>query len=310
MLGDVGRVQRKAGTRAALDGLKIAEGPRDVSRIARLAESKGTQTRAILRLFGRGAIWLTAGAFNLFSWGFGRDADAVRLLLGLQECGRTRHRALSRTPQALRTTLGFALRRAYRLTHNAARAHTASSMQRFQHDGVEIAFLDEGEGEPIVLVHGFASNADVNWVGTGWVATLTQSRPPRHRARQSRAWRLEQALRSCRLSQQPDGRRRARAARSSRSAARRHHGLFDGRAHHRVPGARTSRFRAQRHFRRPRHPSGRGRRAAAGDRGCHGGAQRSTTSKIPSAACSAPLPTRPNPIGRRSRPASAARGRR
>jgi pimeloyl-ACP methyl ester carboxylesterase len=48
-------------------------------------------------------------------------------------------------------------------------------MQRFQHDGVEIAFLDEGAGEPIVLVHGFASNAVVNWVQPGWVATLTKA---------------------------------------------------------------------------------------------------------------------------------------
>jgi hypothetical protein len=78
MLGDIGRVQRKAGTGAALDGLKIAEGPRDVSRIARLAESRGTGTRAILRLFGRGAIWLMAGAFNLFSWVLG----AVLTLFG------------------------------------------------------------------------------------------------------------------------------------------------------------------------------------------------------------------------------------
>jgi pimeloyl-ACP methyl ester carboxylesterase len=46
-------------------------------------------------------------------------------------------------------------------------------MPRFTHEGVEIAFIDEGEGEPIVLVHGFASNKEVNWVVPGWVTTLT-----------------------------------------------------------------------------------------------------------------------------------------
>jgi pimeloyl-ACP methyl ester carboxylesterase len=48
-------------------------------------------------------------------------------------------------------------------------------MQRFHNGDVELAFLDEGEGEPIVLVHGFASNAAVNWAHPGWVTTLTRA---------------------------------------------------------------------------------------------------------------------------------------
>jgi pimeloyl-ACP methyl ester carboxylesterase len=48
-------------------------------------------------------------------------------------------------------------------------------MPSFHHDDVELAFLDEGAGEPIVLVHGFASNAAVNWVHPGWVATLNRA---------------------------------------------------------------------------------------------------------------------------------------
>jgi hypothetical protein len=68
---DVGRVGEKAGTRAALDTLRVAEGPKDVARAARLAESRGGQTRAILKLFGRGALLLAAGAFNLTWWLFG-----------------------------------------------------------------------------------------------------------------------------------------------------------------------------------------------------------------------------------------------
>jgi hypothetical protein len=68
---DVGRVSEKAGMRGALDTLKIAEGPKDVARAARLAESKGSQTRAILKVLGRGALLLAAGAFNLTLWVFG-----------------------------------------------------------------------------------------------------------------------------------------------------------------------------------------------------------------------------------------------
>jgi len=48
-------------------------------------------------------------------------------------------------------------------------------MPRFRHDGVEIAFLDEGAGEPIALIHGFASNAATNWLNPGWIDTLTKA---------------------------------------------------------------------------------------------------------------------------------------
>jgi hypothetical protein len=68
---DIGRVGEKAGTKGALDTLRIAEGPKDVARAARLAESKGGQTRAILKLLGRGALLLAAGAFDLALWIFG-----------------------------------------------------------------------------------------------------------------------------------------------------------------------------------------------------------------------------------------------
>ncbi|HUN97740.1 MAG TPA: hypothetical protein VMU69_16105 [Bradyrhizobium sp.] len=65
---DVGRIGEKAGMRGALDTLKIAEGPEDVARAARLAESKGGQTRAILKILGRGALLLATGAFDLTLW--------------------------------------------------------------------------------------------------------------------------------------------------------------------------------------------------------------------------------------------------
>ena len=49
-------------------------------------------------------------------------------------------------------------------------------MPSFHHGPVEIAYFDEGEGEPIVLVHGFASTKEINWVHPGWVATLAGRR--------------------------------------------------------------------------------------------------------------------------------------
>ena len=78
LAGDVGRVQSRAGTQAALDGLKIAQGPREMARVAALAEKKGSKTRAILKTLGRGAIILTAASFNLAMWILG----AILTLLG------------------------------------------------------------------------------------------------------------------------------------------------------------------------------------------------------------------------------------
>jgi len=48
-------------------------------------------------------------------------------------------------------------------------------MPTFRHDSIDIAYLDEGEGDPIVLVHGFASTKETNWIYPGWVTTLTRA---------------------------------------------------------------------------------------------------------------------------------------
>ena len=81
---DVGRVSEKAGMRGALDSLRIAEGPKDIARAARLAESKGSQTRAILKVLGRGALLLAAGAFNLTLWIFGALLGLFGLLASIK----------------------------------------------------------------------------------------------------------------------------------------------------------------------------------------------------------------------------------
>ncbi|MCM2292222.1 alpha/beta hydrolase [Allorhizobium sp. BGMRC 0089] len=50
----------------------------------------------------------------------------------------------------------------------------APAFSRFRHDGLEIAYFDEGDpaGPPVLLIHGFASSALVNWVHPGWLKTL------------------------------------------------------------------------------------------------------------------------------------------
>ena len=45
--------------------------------------------------------------------------------------------------------------------------------EKFNSAGVEIAYEVWGQGPPVLLIHGFASNMNVNWVETGWVKALT-----------------------------------------------------------------------------------------------------------------------------------------
>ncbi len=52
-------------------------------------------------------------------------------------------------------------------------------MQFFTHDGFDLAFLDReparGKGDPVLLIHGFASSHYVNWVSPGWFKTLNDA---------------------------------------------------------------------------------------------------------------------------------------
>jgi len=49
----------------------------------------------------------------------------------------------------------------------------------FRHENFEIAYLDQkppaGEGDPVLLIHGFASSIIANWLAPGWVKTLTDA---------------------------------------------------------------------------------------------------------------------------------------
>ena len=57
----------------------------------------------------------------------------------------------------------------------AAPAATAQpESQFFDSDGVQIHYADQGDGEPVVLIHGFTSSLD-DWEGTGLAPMLVGS---------------------------------------------------------------------------------------------------------------------------------------
>ncbi len=74
-------------------------------------------------------------------------------------------------------------------------------LKTFSSDGVHLAYIDvppEGtdRGEPILLIHGFASNHRINWVNPRWVADAVQGRAAGDRARQPRPRGEPEALRA------------------------------------------------------------------------------------------------------------------
>lgn len=114
---DVTRVAEKTGTRGAMDTLRIAEGPKDVARAARLAEAQGSKTRAIMKLLGRGALLLIGGAFDLALWLFGAALTLFGLLSSIKAtterltqgwCDRRRARRLRRAQLAAEAALAHA----------------------------------------------------------------------------------------------------------------------------------------------------------------------------------------------------------
>ena len=52
-------------------------------------------------------------------------------------------------------------------------------MHTFSSNGVRIAYIDErpaeGQGEPVLLIHGFASSIRFNWLEPGWLAFLVKN---------------------------------------------------------------------------------------------------------------------------------------
>lgn len=82
-LADVGQIQRRAGTRAALEGLRHADDVADLARAGKLAEKKGRSTLAIFKTLGRGAIALGAGALAISGWVIGAAANLVFLVIAI-----------------------------------------------------------------------------------------------------------------------------------------------------------------------------------------------------------------------------------
>jgi hypothetical protein len=76
-LTDVAQIQRKAGTRVALESMRHADNVGDLAKAGLLAEKKGKSTLAIFKTLGRGAIAVGAGALAIAGWVVGAASSLM-----------------------------------------------------------------------------------------------------------------------------------------------------------------------------------------------------------------------------------------
>jgi hypothetical protein len=96
-IADIGRIESKAGTRAALEGMRHVDDVADLSRVSRLAEKNGRTTLAILKTLGRGAIALGAGALTGALWVMGAAVNIFLFVIALCTIFASAVRGLWRT---------------------------------------------------------------------------------------------------------------------------------------------------------------------------------------------------------------------
>jgi hypothetical protein len=82
-LTDLGKIEGKAGARAALEAVRHADDVGDLAKAGRLAEKNGRATLAILKTLGRGALVLGAGALSGALWIMGAAVNFFLLVITL-----------------------------------------------------------------------------------------------------------------------------------------------------------------------------------------------------------------------------------
>jgi len=82
-LTDVAQIQRRAGTRVALESMRHADNVGDLAKAGVLAEKKGRSTLAIFKTLGRGAIAVGAGALAIAGWVVGAASSLMFFVIAV-----------------------------------------------------------------------------------------------------------------------------------------------------------------------------------------------------------------------------------